>query len=491
MKKSKLLVLSILTALLVLLFSACSAQDNNGGTAGSGDSDIDAPGESELTEPQEDSVFANLPEGNFNGHVFRVLNNQSNFALTLFDSEEITGNILEDAIFNRNRRVEAALNIEIVEISESWANITTLIRNSVNAGDDNYDIFFNEAYLVSPLALQGMLVDINDVPGINLDKPWWDNGSIAAYTVRNRLYFVNGELHLMGHESVLPVMFNKNLAQDYSLDNIYDLVNNGQWTLDRFYDMMRAVVADLDGDGVITGFDQFGATTHDGMFTGFFVSMGENIMRTDNDGMPYLVPFTERSVEVYNRLIEVMTDGTVVARGSVTPNITPDDGGNSWHDIFISGRSLFYLEYLGSARKLRAMEQNFGIVPFPKFNEAQPDYIAYVGALAAVLAIPVTNSDLERTSIILENINAESYRSVRPAYYDIMLHGQTIRDEESGEMLDLIFDRRTYEFGAIFSFPIVGTLNTNLAQGRPEIASTMERQRERTEIQIENNFGDW
>ena len=491
MKKSKKVILIVLAAMLVLLFG-CADQNGNVGNGNGAENNIAAAeNETSETEYQEGTLFDELPEGDFSGHIFRVLNNHSNFAYTSFDIEELTGEALDDAIFNRNRRIEHKLNITIVERYEAWDAITPLIRNSVQAGDDMFDIVFNEASQIAPLALQGMFIDIKDMPYLDFDKPWWDNGSIASYTIRNRLYFVKGELHLMSHESVLPVMFNKNLHQDFALDNIYDLVRNGQWTLDVFYDMTRAVVMDLDGDGVMTGFDQFGATTHDGLFTGFFVSMGENIIRTDNDGMPYLVPITERFVQVYDRLIEVMTDGTVVARGSVTPNITPDDGANSWHNIFTSGRSLFYLEFLGSARGLRAMEQNFGIVPFPKFNEAQPDYVAFVSSWASALAIPITNSDLDRTGIILENIAAESYRTVRPAYYDILLHGIVIRDEESGEMLDLIFERRTYEIGAVFGFNVVSTFNSQLAGGRSEIASMMERLRDRTELDIERNFGDW
>ena len=136
------------------------------------------------------------------------------------------------------------------------------------------------------------------------------------------------------------------------------------------------------------------------------------------------------------------------------------------------------------------MDHNFGIVPFPKFNEAQPDYVAYVGALCAVLAVPTTNSNLDRTGVILENICAESYLTVRPAYYDIVLHGKTIRDDESKEMLDLIFSKRTYEVGAIYSFDVVSTVNSNLSSGKPEIVSAIDKIRDRTNAAIEKNFGD-
>lgn len=483
MKKSILLALLIAT-LTIPLFSGCAAQDDNIST------DTPKTEIAEAPEIQEDTLYSDLPEGDLGEYTFRVLNNQSNFAYTLFAPEELTGDAVDDAIYNRNRKVEEKLNINIIEISETYSNITSFIKKSVNADDDLYDIFFNEAYLVSPLALSNILVEVNDIPNLNLSKPWWDKGSIEAYTVKNHLYFINGELHLMNQESVLPVMFNKDIVQDNGLENIYDLVKSGKWTLDKFNDMMKTVSKDLDGDGIITGYDQLGATTHDGMFTGFFAAQGENIIKKDEEGMPYLVETDSRFYAVYDKLIDIMTNKEIVARQSVTSNITNDDGANSWHNIFISGRSLFYLEYLGSAKKLRAMEQNFGIVPFPKFDETQ-DYVAYVGSLCAVLAVPITNRDLNRTGIILENICAESYRTVRPAYYDIVLYGKTIRDDESAEMLDLIFDRRSYEIGAIYNFEIVGTVNSNLAKGNPDISSVIEKAREKTQKQIEKNFSEW
>jgi hypothetical protein len=107
------------------------------------------------------------------------------------------------------------------------------------------------------------------------------------------------------------------------------------------------------------------------------------------------------------------------------------------------------------------------------------------------MGVPATAGNLERTSIILENLAAESYRTVRSAYYDVLLHGIIIRDDESGGMLDLIFSRRTYEFGAIYNFEVVSTLNNNMGQGSPDIASAIEAVRDATEALIERNFGEW
>ena len=59
--------------------------------------------------------------------------------------------------------------------------------------------------------------------------------------------------------------------------------------------------------------------------------------------------------------------------------------------------------------------------------------------------------DPEFVGIITEALAAESYKSVVPAYYDVVLKTKASRDEDSAEMIDLIRDTIIIDFGYIHS----------------------------------------
>jgi hypothetical protein len=132
---------------------------------------------------------------------------------------------------------------------------------------------------------------------------------------------------------------------------------------------------------------------------------------------------------------------------------------------------------------LREMECNFGILPNPKLNEAQSEYYNAVHAWCTTsVSIPIT-ADPERTGIVLEALTAESYYTLRPAYYDISLKNKLMRDDESGEMLDLIFDTRCYDLGHVYNwggvFDMFGSLaaakSTDFVSGYEKIMPKIEK----------------
>ena len=103
-----------------------------------------------------------------------------------------------------------------------------------------------------------------------------------------------------------------------------------------------------------------------------------------------------------------------------------------------------------SALNYRAMEPDFGIIPYPKYDETQSNYYSMSDGAHTIMAIPKTITDIERNSIIIEALNAESYKQVIPAYYEIALKVKYSRDEESFAVLDILLDGRTFDFGYVY-----------------------------------------
>ncbi|NLB15992.1 MAG: hypothetical protein GX827_04195 [Clostridiales bacterium] len=101
-------------------------------------------------------------------------------------------------------------------------------------------------------------------------------------------------------------------------------------------------------------------------------------------------------------------------------------------------------------QNLRDMDEDFGIIPWPKYDETIDNYYANVDAGCNLFIVPVTNPDPEKASVILEALAYESYLTVIPTYYDVVLTTKFTRDAESVEMLDIIRAGRVFDIGYYF-----------------------------------------
>ena len=140
-------------------------------------------------------------------------------------------------------------------------------------------------------------------------------------------------------------------------------------------------------------------------------------------------------------------------------NLMYDDQARSGHgylaedytNIFSENRALFHANVLSSITLLREMEASFGIIPIPKYDTAQSEYITtFSSFVSRYIAVPSINADLNMTGVILDAMSRTG--DVAEAYYDIVLTGRTIRDEESSAMLDIIFDSIFCDIGSIYNW---------------------------------------
>ncbi len=467
----------LLAALMLAQFTACSETTTDDGAA-SGDTaaapSVEEETEAETTEEDVmNALLADVPGGDYGGHEFTMLNNESNFAYTLMTAEELTGEGINDAIYNRNVAVAEKLNIKITENMVAYSQVTTDMNTCIAAGDDTYDCFWNESKFVAPFAINGQLLNVHDITAINLDNPWWNGAALEDVQIGDYQYFLVGDLHLMFKESYWMCGFNKNIVDENALGDPYELVREGTWTLDQMKTYMETVAVDLDGNGTMDGNDRFGVTCYSGCVGAFALAAGEPFIERGDDGVPVMVTPDDRFYAVYEKIVSTMFDpaNTYVCMDGKTQNIAQYE--NGWHGVFSSGHALFYLEPIGSLKKLRDMDAEFGIVPFPKYDEAQEDYTTYIAGYAAFCGIPITASDMQRTGVILENLCAYSYGELRQAYVDTTLNFKYIRDQESAEMLNLILDSGSFSLTDILAVTApVDTYVSNATGAKMEIAST-------------------
>ena len=92
--------------------------------------------------------------------------------------------------------------------------------------------------------------------------------------------------------------------------------------------------------------------------------------------------------------------------------------------------------------------------------------------------MPVSISDAERTSIILEALACESYKKVTPVLYEITAKTKgASRDLESADMIDLVFRNRVFDFAYanFFGNGIVDFVRDLLDRKSTDVASTFSK----------------
>lgn len=406
------------------------------------------------------------PDENFGGYEFTFFNADKQYGCYIrLDFEEQTGESLDDAVYNRNSRIEDRFNIKISEYqadgSTAWATsqaeMCNQIARMVMAGDCDYDAAYLPVYFQPGVVTDGYLTDLNTIPELQLDKPWWDNVFNDEIEINGCLYTASSPLHLMSLDLSWLLLFNKDMMDDRSLEYPYQLVKDGKWTLDQLNSYLTGV-ASLNGDESFTwngdGKAIYGIAGHLSAPAAMVFSAGNRLMTRDGDSFEFTAG-TERMYSTIEKLAAIFdsTSGNTYA-----DNTSDTKTKKGYIYAFGANRALFTTCELKTALELRYMEASFGLLPMPKYDEEQEDYITYTNYGTCLLTIPTTNSETHRTGVILDALSYDSYKNVLPVYYDVTVSQKGLRDEESIEMLDIVRNTRSPLFSDVYG--ITSTLNS-------------------------------
>jgi len=377
-----------------------------------------------------------IPTG---GHFYSQISSDTNEVYY----EESTGDLMNDAIYTRNMMTEELLNITV---SPVWATgdtpgITTTIQAEVLAGTDSFDAILNRMDYLGTSMVNGHLLNMKNISTMDVSNPWWDKNIVDSFTLfDSKLYFISGDLNFLDDYAVEVIYFNKQLMDDFSITYPYQTVIDGTWTIDKFYDMCKAVEHDVDGDGVISvQKDVVGHIELNDHVKHWLYAMGEKAIDIAADGSLEIMIQKERQINVIDKLFSLMVEGEMSYQGETID--------------FAEGRALFLGNMLGSLNVFRDMETEFGVVPMPKYDETQSRYGEYISnGWTTAYGIPLTNTNPERTGVIMEVLCGYSTDTVRVALYDVLFSAKLVRDESSVEMLDIIFDSKSYDWAVDFSW---------------------------------------
>ena len=385
------------------------------------------------------------PKIDYGGYEFTVL--MRDFAaddpwrIYEIGAEYENGEVLNDSVVRRDQTIEARWNITFAKNIQVYP--ASYAYNNIMSGTHAFDVMMSSLFDCSAIAQSNMAYDLYDMLYMDVANPWWDQSSVRDLSIGDSLYFVSGDFSYRNYNAPWIYVFNKNIVNNYSLDNPYSLVERGEWTLDKFNEMVQ------------TG----GLITESANTLGMFIGAGNSVISKDSGNYPVITLSTERGVSATEKILTCMNNTAVVNVNDPRFLRCTDDVWQGVVETFTDDKALFYSTVMYTVHKLRGMDSDFGILPMPKFDESQAVYYTWVSPwIASGLVVPSSVPDPDRTGRILEDIAYESVQTVRPAYYDVTMEGKFTRDTESAAMIDIILDNRVYDLGMIYDFNGIGSL---------------------------------
>lgn len=446
MSKINRIFAALLAALTLLPLAACAGDGKPAETTAA---PVETAGSGETTavpetKTPEQEAFDALPDTKYD-YEFRVFMRKSkDWQRDLF-ADEITGDVVNDAVFKRNGVMQERFGVTFQLLESSNAVYETDAMNVLQAQSDEYDLIVPHARSTFAYAESGYLVDWNTIEGINLDAAWWDQDARKSFTINDHLYMMIGDISYLSLANSTGMLFNKELAAKFGLPDLYETVKAGKWTYDEFARLAEMCQEDLNGDSKINyEHDRFGYVTYiwNGPIQALY-SGGGRLIERDGENTPVFALNTERNIAVYEKYFSILDRENSYLEGN-------RDEGKSKYDsrlIFTQGRALFRDSTLSDIELMREMTDDYGIIPCPKFDENVDRYYANVDSGTNLYSIPYTNPDLARTAVILEAMAIMGRQDILPAYYEVALQSKYSRDDVSSQMLDLIREGRVFDLG--------------------------------------------
>lgn len=433
----KKILVWVLVAFMVLplLLSSCAEGDT-------GDETQSTTADSEQLETNNDRD--DLGEVDLGGRDIVVVSRVESVNQSEVYVEEMDSDPINDAVYNRNLALEERLkcNIEVVQYLPEPGSVAgeavDAVSNMVIAGGTDYNIVANCSYTSMTLALQGRMTDLRNTSYIDFDKNYWSQGFNDALSYKNSQFFVTGPMSLSYYRYMFVTLFNKRLMEDEGMgDALYEVVENGEWTIDYMTSIAERFYQDLNGSGSHDSADLYGFCARIGptssMMDGFWEGSEICVLKKDEDNTYIYEIDQERLSDSLDAVLALLNSS-----GSFTATTNAGDGDVLTKFAQDEAAMITYRLIAVEDPTIRNMSNDYGILPVPKLTASQ-EYKTHVQVEVILYGVPSTCYDqIDDLGKFLEAYASESYNRVKPAYYEVALTSKYVKDPQSVDMLDRI-----------------------------------------------------
>ena len=190
-----------------------------------------------FTEPVPETTHAlDLPTLDYDGEPVRILYG-SDAERNEFDVD-ISGEIIDDAVFARNIKVEEMLNVKLewkgVASNASHANEYVQYAQNMHAAGEPYYIYAATRRAMGQMLMNDLLLNLSSVENlfIDLSKPWYPETLNADLSIKSTCFYITGDISANTLLQMNAIFYNKAVAERFERPDFEDLVREGKWTLD-------------------------------------------------------------------------------------------------------------------------------------------------------------------------------------------------------------------------------------------------------------------
>ncbi len=451
-------IIALLVAAMLLPSLASCGEAETAETQSTADTAASETVKETTAEESRNAISDDLENTDFGGRTFIFLGyasdaNPNSFFKGFVVADELTGEIVNDAVYSRNLAIDERFNTKIHYEAPGtvYTDTSNLIKKSITAGDS--DAFHLISYHVvenSGLAMQGYYMNWYDIPHVNFDKPWWSNSTVNDLTVNDICYLAVGDAAVSSISQTYCMLVNKNKLENYEVPNVYETVREGKWTIDYLREISTGMSQDVDGDGVMGEDDVYGfASNAYSNLNAYLWAFDHQIFQRNDAGELEFAYYSEKLVNIFDKLYSVFVE---------TPDVycpTKTSTSIGLHDLamemFKNSDCVFVNGLLSqTVTYLVEFEDVYGILPYPKFDENQANYKTMVDGNHEAMAIGKNAVDLDFIGTITEVLCAESFKQILPAYYDVCLKSRYADSPDDAEMIQLCVDTRVFDMGYVY-----------------------------------------
>lgn len=402
----------------------------------------EAAGETAVSDPYE--------AYDFGGKTLRISSSVNEYDSTnahrlIAGTGETNGEIVNDAVFQRNEEVMALLNVKLDFIETDWTYDTCFpeLESLVMSGDCGFEVVINDLRGLTTCARSGYLYSIANNPVMDFTKSYWYKEAMEDLElVEGARFLLIGDLFMDVLASSHVLYYNKDIINDAmgSPDAVQDIVLEDGWTADKMIEIMELTAQDTDGDGTMKEGDLMGyaLTGPWGPLMPVLIAMDVDTIDTSG-GKPVYCFNNERSVKVLDTINRLYWNKNTLGQPS-------DFTSQGVLNLFMNRQAVFAgYQRLGDLEKMRDAEFRIGIAPYPKLDDAQENYVSSMHNTSEVGGIVVTTpaGELEFISVCLEVMCREAQKTILPVYYEEALKVKYVGGTDDAAMIDLIHNTIT------------------------------------------------
>lgn len=486
-------IYSLILAMLLTGSTVISCGDGDDHTSNSTDSaDTAASNAAEDTAASVDDgkLPSGLPEMDLEGYTATFFGKN----IIGITAEDLDGEIVNDAVYNRNAALSEKYNFNIAYVISANAEKPIVdVMQTVLAGDDDYQVLLDGGNRFTGFIQSNLMYDMNELKYQDYTKPWWIENLNHGISLRGKLYMSVSSFMLPAFTAAYHPFVNADLAADLDVDvdALYQAARDGKWTIDRLIELTKIGSADLNGDGVMDHTDRWSFQSPAyGEYT-LAVGAGFQIAKKDENDEPYFSIVSGESIDLWDKLCGQIYSDRANFLG--TQHITGTDIWAAQYNIYKEGRALVFINVLDNA--MRDYTYHYAILPSPKYDEEQEYYYHTASCWGTpMLGVPITVQDPDKVSFVLEAMAYASYYDVMPAFYQDYVERKLVRDEESVEMLKIIHNSMFFDAGSLYNWGALVELAGQLAiDGKNDLVTKFAAVEKKAEAEMKammDSIGD-